>query len=148
RARLPADVEQQPWRHEDCHRWLRRRVTDHVAGLGRDGWCPLRDDREHEGRGATGSARRAELDRDRPCQRRTRPADRSLAVNIHVLRAAALASMLASVVACSRSAARESTPGIHLITPATGPAYVEYAGLSGKEFNVLATTAFTPQQWA
>jgi hypothetical protein len=69
-------------------------------------------------------------------------------VNIHVLRVAALATLVACAAACSRSAARESTPGIHLTTPAAGPAYVEYVGLSGKEFNALATGSFSPQQWA
>ena len=69
-------------------------------------------------------------------------------MNIHVLRVAALATLVACSAACSRSAARESTPGIHLTTPATGPAYIEYAGLSGKEFNALATGNFSPQQWA
>jgi hypothetical protein len=72
-----------------------------------------------------------------------------------VLRVAALAILVACaaaggacVAACSRSAARESSPGIHLNTPATGAAYVEYVGLSGKEFNALTTASVSPQQWA
>jgi hypothetical protein len=69
-------------------------------------------------------------------------------VNIHVLRVVALATLVACAAACSRSAARESTPGIHLTTPATGPAFIEYVGLAGKEFNALATGSFSPQQWA
>jgi hypothetical protein len=67
---------------------------------------------------------------------------------VRVLRVAALAILVACAGACSRSAARESTPGIHLTTPATGPAYIEYVGLSGREFNALATQSFSPQEWA
>ena len=65
-----------------------------------------------------------------------------------MLRVAASVSLLACAAACSRPAARESTPGIHLTTPATGPAYIEYVGLSGKEFNALATGRLSPQQWS
>ncbi len=76
-------------------------------------------------------------------------------MSLHALRVAALAILVACaaaggacVAACSRSAARESSPGIHLNTPATGAAYVEYVGLSGKEFNALTTASVSPQQWA
>jgi len=67
-------------------------------------------------------------------------------VNIHVLRVAALATLVACAAACSRAPARER--GIHLRTPATGPAYVEYVGLSGEEADALAGSGYSPKQWS
>lgn len=69
-------------------------------------------------------------------------------MNIHVLRVVALATLVACAAACSRPAARESTPGIHLTTPATGPAYIEYVGLSNQALDALADTRLSPQQWS
>jgi len=67
-------------------------------------------------------------------------------VNIHVLRVAALATLVACAAACSRAPTRER--GIHLRTPATGPAYVEYVGLSGEEADALAGSGYSPKQWS
>lgn len=68
-------------------------------------------------------------------------------MNTHVLRVATLATLLASVAACGRSA-RESTPGIHLTTPDTGPAYIEYVGLSSQELDALSAANYSAQQWS
>src|SRR4030095_9308491 len=38
--------------------------------------------------------------------------------------------------------------GIHLRTPATGPAYVEYVGLSGTEADALAGAGYSPKLWS
>ncbi len=70
-------------------------------------------------------------------------------MNIHVLRVAALATLVACVAACSRSVASESRPpGIHMTAPAKGPAYIEYVGLSYKELDALAGARYSPQQWS
>jgi len=69
-------------------------------------------------------------------------------VNIHVLRVAALATLVACVAACSRSVASEPrTRGIHMTAPAKGPAYIEYVGLSDKERDALATAHYSLRQW-
>jgi hypothetical protein len=76
-------------------------------------------------------------------------------VNNHVLRVAALASLLAcaaaggaSAAACSRSAARESTPAIRLNTSGTGSAYVEVVGLSDSTLDRLADARYSAQEWS
>jgi hypothetical protein len=70
-------------------------------------------------------------------------------VNIHVLRVAALATLVASAAACSRSLASDPrTPGIHMTAPAKGPAYIEYVGLSDKERDALANVRYSLQQWS
>jgi hypothetical protein len=69
-------------------------------------------------------------------------------VTIHVLRVAALATLVACAAACSRSAARESTPAIRLTTPTTGSAFVEVVGLSDATLDRLAAARYSPQDWA
>ena len=87
-------------------RRLRLGVADHLAGGGGNGRRAVRDDREHEGRRAAGPAGRAELDRHRARGRGAQSADRSLAVNIHVLRVAALATLVACAAALQPFAPR------------------------------------------
>jgi hypothetical protein len=72
-----------------------------------------------------------------------------------VLRVAALASLLACaaaggacVAACSRSAARESTPVIRLSTSGTGSAYVEVVGISDSTLDRLADARYSAQEWS
>ena len=70
-------------------------------------------------------------------------------MNIHVLRVAALATLVACVAACSRSAASESRqPGFHMTAPAKGPAYIEYVGLSASESDALEGARYSTQQWS
>ncbi len=70
-------------------------------------------------------------------------------MNIHVLRVAALATLVACIAACSRSVASESRqPGIHMTVPAKGPAYIEYVGLPYKELDALAGARYSLQQWS
>ena len=68
-------------------------------------------------------------------------------MTIHVLRVAALASVVACVAACSRSAARESAPAIRLSTNA-GVAVVEVVGLPGTTLDRLSDARYSPQEWA
>jgi len=69
-------------------------------------------------------------------------------VTIHVLRVVALATLVACAAACSRSAARESTPAIRLTTPTSGTAFVEVVGLSDATLGRLAAARYSPQEWA
>jgi hypothetical protein len=69
-------------------------------------------------------------------------------VTIHVLRVAALAILVACAAACSRSAARETTPAIRLTTPDTGSAYVEVVGLPDATLDRLADARYSPQEWS
>ena len=69
-------------------------------------------------------------------------------MTIHVLRVAALATLVACAAACSRSAARESTPAIRLTTPTSGTAFVEVVGLSDATLGRLAAARYSPQEWA
>jgi hypothetical protein len=69
-------------------------------------------------------------------------------VTIHVLRVAALAILVACAAACSRSAARETTPAIRLTTPNTGSAYVEVVGLPDTTLARLADARYSPQEWS
>jgi hypothetical protein len=69
-------------------------------------------------------------------------------VNVHVLRVAALASLLACAAACSRSAARESTPAIRLATSGAGVAVIEVVGLSGATLDRLAGARYSAQDWS
>jgi hypothetical protein len=69
-------------------------------------------------------------------------------VTLYVLRVAALATLVACAAACSRSAARESTPAIRLTIPNTGSAFVEIVGLSDGTLDRLAAAHYSPQDWA
>jgi hypothetical protein len=69
-------------------------------------------------------------------------------VNIHVLRVAALASLLACAAACSRSAARESTPAIRLTTSGTGTAVIDVVGLSDATLDRLADARYSAPEWS
>ena len=69
-------------------------------------------------------------------------------MTIHVLRVAALAILVACAAACSRSAARETTPAIRLTTPNTGSAYVEVVGLPDVTLARLADARYSPQEWS
>ena len=69
-------------------------------------------------------------------------------MNIHVLRVAALAIVIACAAACSRSAARESTPAIRLSTSSAGQSYIEVVGLSDSTLDRLADARYSPQEWS
>ena len=69
-------------------------------------------------------------------------------MSIHVLRVRRGAAILvACAAACSRSAARESTPAIRL-TSGTGQAYVEVVGLSDSTLDRLADARYSAPEWS
>ena len=65
-----------------------------------------------------------------------------------VLRVAALATLVACAAACSRSAARESTPAIRFNTTNTGAPYVEVVGLSDAALERLADVRYSSREWS
>ena len=65
-----------------------------------------------------------------------------------MLRVAALAILVACAAACSRSAARESTPAIRLSTSGTGQAYIEVVGLSDSTLDRLADARYSAPEWS
>ena len=67
---------------------------------------------------------------------------------MHVLRVAALAMLIACAAACSRSAARESTPAIRLSTSSAGQSSIEVVGLSDSTLDRLADARYSPQEWS
>jgi len=69
-------------------------------------------------------------------------------VNVHALRVAVLASLLACAAACSRPAARESTPAIRLTTLSTGAAFVEVVGLTDATLDAIADADYSQAQWS
>ena len=69
-------------------------------------------------------------------------------MTIHVLRVAALAILVACAAACSRSAARDTTPAIRLSTSTSGVAYVEVVGLPDATLDRLADAQYSPQEWS
>jgi hypothetical protein len=67
---------------------------------------------------------------------------------MYVLRVAALATLVACAAACSRSAARESTPAIRFNTTTTGTPYVEVVGLSEATLERLADVRYSSREWS
>src|SRR5262249_18453335 len=138
-------VQHEPWRHEDPDPRLRQCRSDHRARHDADRRHRLPDDREHARHRADGSARRAELDRARAHASRHQSAGRSASVTFHVLRAAAVASLIATAVACSRGA--PPSPAIVLNTSTPNAAVVEVTGLSSDVAAALEAPR-TPEAWA
>jgi hypothetical protein len=69
-------------------------------------------------------------------------------MRLTLLRAAALASVLAGVTACGGGSSGPSRPAIALATPSGGAAYVEVTGLSAPVLGALAAGSRTPEQWS
>jgi hypothetical protein len=69
-------------------------------------------------------------------------------MSVRLLWVAALASVLASTAACSRSSDASAVPAITLTTPDSGaPAYVALTGLPAASVRVLEQAHLTPEQW-
>ena len=69
-------------------------------------------------------------------------------MSVRVLWVAALASVLASIAACSRSSDASAVPAITLTTPGNGaPAYVALTGLPATAVRALEQGNLTPEQW-
>jgi len=69
-------------------------------------------------------------------------------MSVRVLWVAALASVLASTAACSRSSDASAVPAITLTTPGNGaPAYVALTGLPATAVRALDQGNLTPEQW-
>jgi hypothetical protein len=69
-------------------------------------------------------------------------------VTVHLLRGAALATLVACAAACSRPAAHESTPAIRFNTSNPAAAYIEVVGLSDATLDRLADARYSPQEWS
>ena len=69
-------------------------------------------------------------------------------MRLTLLRAAALASVLAGATACGSGSSGPSRPAVALTAPPGGASYLEVTGLSSSVLDALSDGSRTPEQWS